>query len=106
MEALKKSANKYSVLNDVPDDETQDLSMLKGREMIDQYLSKKLQPTPLEMSKWTDDMIQYFKDKGEESKNNEMRKGKAVVIEEDVYECTSGMAKVMNGRESRVLNDL
>lgn len=68
MEALKKSANKYSVLNDIPDDETQDLSMLKGREMIDQILSKKLQPTPLEVSKWTDDMIQYFKDKGRKVK--------------------------------------
>ncbi|PWA64400.1 hypothetical protein CTI12_AA207180 [Artemisia annua] len=99
MEALKRSANKYSVLNDVQDDDSQDLNVLKEREIIDQFLNKKLQPTPLELSKWTDDMKQYFKDKEEESKSSEMQKGKDVVIEEDVFEGTSGMAKVMNDVE-------
>ena len=38
-------------------------------------------------------------------------KGKAVVIEEDVYECTNGIGRVMNdvevnGRDNRVLNEL
>ena len=56
MEALKRSANKYSVLNEVPDDDTQDMNLLKGREMIDQFLCKNLEPTLVEMSKWTRDM--------------------------------------------------
>ena len=47
-EEMRKTANKYSVLSSLPDDDDQEIRILKDRIIVDQYLNKKLQPTPSE----------------------------------------------------------
>ncbi|GJS50283.1 hypothetical protein Tco_0600404 [Tanacetum coccineum] len=71
-EGLKKSANKFSVPESLPEDDDQELRMLKERMIMDQFLDKKLQPTLNEALTWSKDMIKYFKDKWEENRRKEM----------------------------------
>ncbi|PWA39134.1 ATPase, F1/V1/A1 complex, alpha/beta subunit, Zinc knuckle CX2CX4HX4C [Artemisia annua] len=62
-EELRKTANKYSVLSSLPDDDDQELRILKDRIIVDQYLNKNLQPTPSEAANWSQDMRMYYKEK-------------------------------------------
>ncbi|GKE96075.1 hypothetical protein Tco_1580930 [Tanacetum coccineum] len=41
---IRKSANKYFVLDSLPEDNDQELSMLKERMIVDKYLNEKVQP--------------------------------------------------------------
>ncbi|GJV32713.1 RNA-directed DNA polymerase, eukaryota, reverse transcriptase zinc-binding domain protein [Tanacetum coccineum] len=77
LEAMKKTANKYSILESLPDDDPVEMEILKGRMVVDQYIKKKIQPSILEAKEWTKDMIDYFKvqwgkdkEKAEEPCNN------------------------------------
>ncbi|GJY63013.1 RNA-directed DNA polymerase, eukaryota, reverse transcriptase zinc-binding domain protein [Tanacetum coccineum] len=45
-----------------------ELDMLKGRMIADQYLNKKVQPSKEEISKWSLDMVGYFKMKWNEAR--------------------------------------
>ncbi|GKC10678.1 RNA-directed DNA polymerase, eukaryota, reverse transcriptase zinc-binding domain protein, partial [Tanacetum coccineum] len=67
-QAMKKSANKYSILNSLLEDDPVELDMLKGRMIADQYLNKKVQPSKEEISKWSLDMVGYFKMKWNEAR--------------------------------------
>ncbi|GKD79210.1 RNA-directed DNA polymerase, eukaryota, reverse transcriptase zinc-binding domain protein, partial [Tanacetum coccineum] len=55
--------NQFDMLNEVDTSEGTDMSTLKGRMLVDMFLTKKLQPTCAESSNWSVDMIKYFKDK-------------------------------------------
>lgn len=46
-EEMRKTVNKYSVLNTLPEDDDQELRILKDRIIVDQYLKKKLATNPL-----------------------------------------------------------
>ncbi|GJV40442.1 RNA-directed DNA polymerase, eukaryota, reverse transcriptase zinc-binding domain protein [Tanacetum coccineum] len=45
VDEIRKSSNKYSVLDSLPEDNDQELIMLKGRMIIDKYSNEKVQPT-------------------------------------------------------------
>ncbi|GKE72164.1 zinc knuckle CX2CX4HX4C containing protein, partial [Tanacetum coccineum] len=54
--------NMFEVLNEMTEEETAELRVLKDRMMVDVYLTKKIQPTCAEAGNWSKDMIRYFKD--------------------------------------------
>nr|GFC99082.1 hypothetical protein [Tanacetum cinerariifolium] len=78
VEDSRKTANKYSVLDSLPEDNDQELQMLKEIMIVDNFLDKKMQPTVNEAIPWS-------KDKGG--------------IAQDMND------NVINGIEGRVLND-
>ncbi|PWA61869.1 hypothetical protein CTI12_AA365960 [Artemisia annua] len=104
VEEMRKTANKYSVLDSLPEDDDQELRILKDRIVVDQYLNKNLQPTPAQAANWTQDMRKYHKERCAE------------VVDvgdsgsEDVIKETGGVAQNMEkneiiGVEGQMLND-
>nr|GEU71621.1 hypothetical protein [Tanacetum cinerariifolium] len=85
--------NKFSVLDEENTNESNELRILKDREVVDQFLNKRMQPTCKEASCWTKDMVKYFHDqwKIDRLKENEDQ-GENV---EDVYENGGGIAQAM-----------
>ncbi|GJV73949.1 hypothetical protein Tco_1493944 [Tanacetum coccineum] len=110
VEELRKTTNKFSALDSLPEDNDQELRMLKDRMFVDKYLNKKIQPTPNEAMSWSKDMAKYFKDKWEEDRQKKMEEDNGNDVFEDVCSDFSGIAKTMedneiDGIEGRVLND-
>ncbi|GKC21274.1 RNA-directed DNA polymerase, eukaryota, reverse transcriptase zinc-binding domain protein [Tanacetum coccineum] len=68
---MKKTTNKFSILETLPEDDPIEMNMLKDRMIVDQFLNKKIQPNVNETSHWSQDMIKYFKDKWEEGRKKE-----------------------------------
>ncbi|GJV99439.1 RNA-directed DNA polymerase, eukaryota, reverse transcriptase zinc-binding domain protein [Tanacetum coccineum] len=97
VEDIRNTANKYSVLNTLPEDNDQELRTLKERMVVDTFLNKKLQPTLRESITWSKDMIDYFKRKWEEMENEENEM-------EDVMEINNGTTKVIGENEISVRN--
>ncbi|GJU84292.1 RNA-directed DNA polymerase, eukaryota, reverse transcriptase zinc-binding domain protein [Tanacetum coccineum] len=100
VEDIRNNANKYSVLNTLPEDNDQELRTFKERMVIDKFLNKKLQPTLREFITWSKDMIDYFKRKWDEMENEI----------EDVMEVNNGTTKItkdneISGIKGRVMND-
>ncbi|GJZ14078.1 RNA-directed DNA polymerase, eukaryota, reverse transcriptase zinc-binding domain protein, partial [Tanacetum coccineum] len=95
VEELRSTANKFSVLNTLPEDNEQEISILKGRMIVDKFLNEKVQPTLKEYITWTGDMINYFKDIWEENKSMDSNSGNGENDMEDVLEINNGTTKVM-----------
>ncbi|GKD85145.1 hypothetical protein Tco_1356299 [Tanacetum coccineum] len=77
---------------------------MRNRELVDDFISKKRDPTDAEMFKWNIDMVAYYKQRNEELVN----KGKAnyvhskqIIEADDVFQDDSGMAQCMEGDEIR-----
>ncbi|GJV59382.1 hypothetical protein Tco_1465482 [Tanacetum coccineum] len=104
MEELRKSANKYSVLDSLPEDDDQKMRILKYRMIIDLYLNKKTEPSLIESRKWSKYMIIYFKEKWEEDRKKEMQEQCDDADLEDVVEETNGIPKVMKENVIRDMN--
>ncbi|GKD86469.1 hypothetical protein Tco_1357623 [Tanacetum coccineum] len=85
----KNNTNSFEVLSTI--EENTEVRMLKDRMVVDTYLKKKLQPTCTEASKWTQDMIRYFKDQWELDRLKETEQDK--MNEEDVMENGGGIAQ-------------
>lgn len=85
--------NQFEALNGVVETDDQELSILKGRMVVDSFLNKKLQPSCLESSTWTQDMIRYFKDQWELDRLKE--KEDAQKNQEDVLENRNAIAQTM-----------
>ncbi|PWA97321.1 hypothetical protein CTI12_AA029930 [Artemisia annua] len=103
-EEMRKTANKYSVLSSLPEDDDQELRILKDRIIVDKYLNKNLQPTPSEAANWSHDMRMYHKEKS--TKVNDVVDNGS----EDVISETGGIAKNMevdevNGAVGQISND-
>ncbi|GKA59381.1 RNA-directed DNA polymerase, eukaryota, reverse transcriptase zinc-binding domain protein [Tanacetum coccineum] len=94
---IRKTANKYFVLDSLPEDNDQELRMLKDRMIVDKFLNKNLQPSPEEAKAWSRDMIQYFKDKWEEKRQSTNEDES-----EDVINISSGSAKIMSDNEIHI----
>ncbi|GJZ96178.1 RNA-directed DNA polymerase, eukaryota, reverse transcriptase zinc-binding domain protein, partial [Tanacetum coccineum] len=94
--AMKKTANKFSILQSLPDDNPVEINTLKDRMIVDQFLNRKIQPSVLEISNWSNDMIKCFKEKWEEDRkrdaDNDMQKNESMESdEEDVITEVNGM---------------
>ncbi|GJW05389.1 RNA-directed DNA polymerase, eukaryota, reverse transcriptase zinc-binding domain protein [Tanacetum coccineum] len=94
------TGNKYDALNRLEDD-NEELEILKGRIIMDRFITKDIQPNGVEVKTWTSDMVRYFKDQ-KELKNireeEELNDGR-----EDVMESNSGIASELNAEEVRGL---
>lgn len=94
---MKRSANKYSVLKTVTEQEVQELNMMKEREEVDQYIRMREQPPLSVTSKWSHDMVNYFKDNWKQNfmdKNEEKRNGN--MEKENVHGKSNGIAKSLD----------
>ncbi|GJR46911.1 hypothetical protein Tco_1315014 [Tanacetum coccineum] len=60
-EAMKNTTNKYSILENLPDDDPVEIRVLKDRMIVGQFLNKRIHPSVQEAKNWTQDMIGYFK---------------------------------------------
>nr|GEV80746.1 RNA-directed DNA polymerase, eukaryota, reverse transcriptase zinc-binding domain protein [Tanacetum cinerariifolium] len=49
---IRRTANKYFVLDSLPDDNDQEIRILKERMIVDKFLDKKLQPNLIEFMSW------------------------------------------------------
>ncbi|GJS96055.1 RNA-directed DNA polymerase, eukaryota, reverse transcriptase zinc-binding domain protein [Tanacetum coccineum] len=106
-DAMKRSANKYSLFEMYDVNEQNELNELKNVEIVDSFLNRGVRPTKDNMKRWSIEMIAYYKQKSEEL----VDKGKTTNIEvedniemEDVLEEIGGIAKcmkenVVKGRE-------
>ncbi|GJW24772.1 RNA-directed DNA polymerase, eukaryota, reverse transcriptase zinc-binding domain protein [Tanacetum coccineum] len=97
---MKRSANKYSILETLPEDDPMKIRILKDRIIVDQYITKKIQPSVQEIKNWSQDMIKYFKGKWKKDEEN---------VEEDIVEEVGELernviANEIAGRRSNVLN--
>nr|GEY72050.1 hypothetical protein [Tanacetum cinerariifolium] len=54
--AMKKTTNKFSILETLPDDDPVKTRLLKDIMIVDQFLNKKIQPSVQKAQNWTQDM--------------------------------------------------
>ncbi|GKE00282.1 hypothetical protein Tco_1388265 [Tanacetum coccineum] len=108
LSAMRRSANKYTVLEMYDINEQGELNDMRNRELVDDFISQKRDPTDAEMLKWNIDMVAYYKQRKEELVN----KGKAssvqskqIIEEDDVFQDDSGMAQCMEGDEIRGMDE-
>ncbi|GKD31229.1 RNA-directed DNA polymerase, eukaryota, reverse transcriptase zinc-binding domain protein [Tanacetum coccineum] len=71
LQALKRSSNKYSVLEVVSEQDSMELSILKGREEVDKYLLKRYLPPLFVSNNWSHDMLRHQLSKMMASNNME-----------------------------------
>ncbi|PWA98940.1 hypothetical protein CTI12_AA014200 [Artemisia annua] len=102
-EGMKQSVNKYAVLHSLPEDDDQELRILKDRMIVDQFLNKNVQPTPSEAANWTEDMRKYHTKKSVITEGN----SNADTSVEDVVSDAEGITKNMevNGLGTQMLNN-
>ncbi|GKF41893.1 hypothetical protein Tco_0125235, partial [Tanacetum coccineum] len=74
-------------------EESKELKMLRDRIVVDQFSNKKLQPSCSEVSKWSNDMVKYFKDRREIDRLKE--KEDQMQNMEDVFENDEGIAQTL-----------
>nr|GEU30548.1 hypothetical protein [Tanacetum cinerariifolium] len=107
IEQMRKSANKYSVLETLEDDERREMNLLKDRMVVDQYLNNKIKPDNKVISTWASDMVNYFKTQWEIHRLKE-KEDEVVEIEEVLEEYTEAgrmlAADEIHGKEKAVLN--
>ncbi|PWA65133.1 RNA-directed DNA polymerase, eukaryota, Reverse transcriptase zinc-binding domain protein [Artemisia annua] len=97
-EGMKQSVNKYVVLHSLPEDDDQELRILKDRMIVDQFLNKNMQPTPSEVANWTEDMRKYHTEKSVTIAGN----GNVDTSVEDVVSDAEGIAKNMEVNEFKM----
>lgn len=107
---MTRTANKYSVLNTLPENDDQELRILKDRIIVDQYLNKNLQPTPSKAANWTHDMRKYHKEKSTGVIDIEINNNKSAEFTKDVVSVEGGIAESIKmneviGVDGQVIND-
>ncbi|GJT05644.1 hypothetical protein Tco_0840106 [Tanacetum coccineum] len=99
VEEIRSSANNFSILNSLPKDNDQEIRILKGRMIVDEFLNKNLQPNLIESMTWSKYMIHYFKEKWESDKQNENNEGIEVEEVEDVSNSSRGTKNFIEKNE-------
>ncbi|GJT75559.1 hypothetical protein Tco_1042284 [Tanacetum coccineum] len=99
MRELRKSANKYSTLEDLGDTELNDEYRPTGKEVVDKYVRYQRKLTMDESKDQTSEMVNYFQEQWERQCQDDY------MDKEDVCEMVDGMSKnisenVVNGKTS------
>lgn len=98
VDAMKKSANKYSVLGMYDVNELGELTEIRNKEIVDEFISQKKKLTENELQEWNFDMIAYYKQTIKQMENNGKMESSGCGNEvNDVYEDDSGVAQCMEG---------
>nr|GEU85615.1 hypothetical protein [Tanacetum cinerariifolium] len=92
---IRASANKYSILESLPEDNEAELKMIKERMIVDKSLVAKIQPSVKESITWSNDMIEYFKVKWAEIKENEGNDTNDGSDIENVIKINEGSASIL-----------
>nr|GEY94310.1 zinc knuckle CX2CX4HX4C [Tanacetum cinerariifolium] len=71
--AMKRSANKYSVLELYDENDISELKEMKNKEVAKRFIDQKKVPTENDMQGWNMDMIAYYKGLGTSDKQREVR---------------------------------
>ncbi|GKE70083.1 reverse transcriptase domain-containing protein, partial [Tanacetum coccineum] len=100
VEEIRKSANKFSILNTLPEDDDHEIRILKGRMIVDEFLNKKMQPNLIKSMTWSKDMINYFKEKWESDRQKYINKEIKVVELDDTSTPANGIWKMPPKRTS------
>ncbi|GKB64760.1 RNA-directed DNA polymerase, eukaryota, reverse transcriptase zinc-binding domain protein [Tanacetum coccineum] len=87
MEELRRSANKYQVLEDYEETEISEEHRPNGKEIVDKFVNYQRQPSIKESKEWTREMFKYFKEQWEDKWDN------GFMDVEDVHEEENGMSK-------------
>ncbi|PWA92557.1 ATPase, F1/V1/A1 complex, alpha/beta subunit, Zinc knuckle CX2CX4HX4C [Artemisia annua] len=98
VEAMKKSANKYSILEMYDVNELGELNDIRNKEIVDEFISQNKCLSDNELQKWNFDMVAYYKQKVKlmEDKGNKQPNSCGNEVN-DVYEDESGVAQCMEG---------
>ncbi|GKD59612.1 hypothetical protein Tco_1297121 [Tanacetum coccineum] len=108
-EAMKKTANKYSILESLPEDEAVEIRILKDRMIVDQYINKKMQFIVQEVKNWSQDMIGYFKEQWEKVRDKDKDLSENDEEEDDIMEELNELegnvlANEIIGRDNSILH--
>ncbi|GJS35094.1 RNA-directed DNA polymerase, eukaryota, reverse transcriptase zinc-binding domain protein, partial [Tanacetum coccineum] len=87
MEELKRSVNKYQVLEDYEETKISEEHRPNGKEIVDKFVNYQRQPSIKEYKEWTWEMFKYFKEQWEDKWEN------GFMDVEDVHEEENGMSK-------------
>ncbi|GJX69407.1 RNA-directed DNA polymerase, eukaryota, reverse transcriptase zinc-binding domain protein [Tanacetum coccineum] len=87
IEELRRSANKFSILEEIHDCEDPEEQMLIEKEIMDKFVKNQRQPTIEDSSKWTAGMFKYFKELWKSKWINECPD------EEDIFDEVNGFSK-------------
>ncbi|GJT76140.1 zinc knuckle CX2CX4HX4C containing protein [Tanacetum coccineum] len=103
LSAMKRSANKYSVLELYDENEISELNDIKNREIVEEFINQKRVPTECDMLFWNIDMVAYYKQRKEQEsckgKSSKDEKGRINEEEIDVFNDDSSMAERLNVNE-------
>ncbi|GKB48156.1 hypothetical protein Tco_0898909 [Tanacetum coccineum] len=73
--------------------------------IVDQFLNKKIQPSVMEISKWSNDMVKYFKERWEEDRkrdaDNDVQKDRSMKSDEEDI-----VSEVNRMRENVIANEI
>ncbi|GJS54034.1 hypothetical protein Tco_0627396 [Tanacetum coccineum] len=87
------------------DDNPIEFNTLKDRMIVDQFLNKKIQPSVMEISKWSNDMVKYFKERWEEDRkrdaDNDVQKDRSMKSDEEDI-----VSEVNRMRENVIANEI
>ncbi|GJV18645.1 hypothetical protein Tco_1367665 [Tanacetum coccineum] len=89
IDELRRSANKFSILEEIHDCKDPEEQMLIEKEIMDKFVKNQRQPTIEDSSKWTAGMFKYFKEQWKSKWINEC------LDEEDVFDEVNGILKKM-----------
>ncbi|PWA56292.1 hypothetical protein CTI12_AA419720 [Artemisia annua] len=100
LDALKKTSNKYHVLGEYDANDADEMNDIRCKEIVDEYIRLKKEPSEEVLKTWNDDMIGYFNKTKElqcnKGKDNGILEKGGVQEEEDVLSDEAGMAKSLN----------
>ncbi|PWA44249.1 hypothetical protein CTI12_AA527870 [Artemisia annua] len=104
-EAMKSTANKYAVLDELDDNGNGDMNTLKGKNIVDQYLTIKMKPSNQVTKDWSPEMMQYFNKKWEEYRlQDQLDMNVEEVVENENGRDQGWIANECNGKDTTVLN--
>ncbi|GKB16302.1 zinc knuckle CX2CX4HX4C containing protein [Tanacetum coccineum] len=100
---MKRSANKYYVLELYDENEICELNDIKNKEIFKGFIKQKRVPTESDMLFWNIDMVAYYKQRKEQEssigKSIKDKKGRTNKEENDMFKDDSGMTECLNVNE-------
>ncbi|GJR00937.1 RNA-directed DNA polymerase, eukaryota, reverse transcriptase zinc-binding domain protein [Tanacetum coccineum] len=89
-EALKQSANKYAILQNKDDNEYLNefpiLLSPQKKQVVESFISNKINPNDEEFKKWSNEMKTYFKEKWQDNEKEDKEDNSQKNTKENVYE--------------------
>ncbi|PWA58167.1 hypothetical protein CTI12_AA402600 [Artemisia annua] len=93
MNDIKKSANKYAVLQEMEKGEMEN-NDIPGKDVVDKFLNLKVKPSKEDTSTWSPNMYKYFKESWKTMCEKNNITGEEMELE-DVFEDTTAAAQFM-----------